>query len=119
MDLTKENVRQVIPELSEKVFAVVFESQGTMAAEHNDGLVRGSYLPQMYGEAMYQLFKDVKEIFDPNNIFNPHKKTDATIQYAIDHIDQTYAVKAIEDYGSKVTPAPTQPQAVETLPKTA
>ncbi len=117
MDLTKENVRQVIPELSEKVFAVVFESQGTMAAEHNDGLVRGSYLPQMYGEEMYQLFKDVKEIFDPNNIFNPHKKTDATVQYSIDHIDQTYAVKAIEDYGNKITPGPTLSQVVETLPQ--
>lgn len=119
MDLTQETARQIIPELSQKVFQVVFESQGTMAAEHNDGLVRGSYLPQMYGEEMYQLFKDVKEIFDPNNIFNPHKKTDASIQYSIDHIDQTYAVKAIEDYGRKVAPASIETQAVETLPRPA
>ncbi len=103
MDLTKEEVRQVIPELSQKVFQLVKEAKGTMAAEHNDGLVRGSYLPQMYGEDMFQLFKDVKEAFDPNNIFNPHKKTDATIEYAAEHIDKTYAVKAIEDYGNKVT----------------
>ena len=86
MDLTKEEVRQVIPELSQKVFQLVKEAKGTMAAEHNDGLVRGSYLPQMYGGDMFQLFKDVKEAFDPNNIFNPHKKIDLTEEYTYRYV---------------------------------
>lgn len=86
MDLSKENVRAVIPELMERVFKLVFEYKGSMSAEHNDGLIRGPYLPQMYGEKMYQLFKKVKEIFDPKNIFNPHKKTGATFQYSLDHM---------------------------------
>lgn len=86
MDLRKETVRGIIPELSQKVFNLVFEYKGSMAAEHNDGLIRGPYLPQMYGEEMYQLFKEVKEIFDPNNIFNPNKKTDATFEYSFDHL---------------------------------
>ncbi len=77
---------QIIPEISQKVFDLVFEFQGSMAAEHNDGLVRGPYLPLMYGEEVYQLFKQVKNIFDPNNIFNPHKKTDATFEYSLKHI---------------------------------
>lgn len=86
MDLAREDVRAVIPELSQKVFDLVFEYKGSMAAEHNDGLIRGPYLPQMYGENMYQLFKQVKEIFDPNNIFNPNKKTDATFEYSFAHL---------------------------------
>lgn len=86
MDLTREEVRAVIPELSQKVFDLVFEYKGSMAAEHNDGLIRGPYLPQMYGEDIYQLFKEVKKIFDPNNIFNPNKKTDATFEYSFAHL---------------------------------
>lgn len=86
MDLSKEDVRAIIPELMEKVFKLVFEYKGSMSAEHNDGLIRGPYLPQMYGDEVYQLFKKVKEIFDPKNIFNPHKKVDATFQYSLEHM---------------------------------
>lgn len=57
-----------------------------MAAEHNDGLVRGPYLGKMYGEEMLQLFKAVKKIFDPRGIFNPHKKMNATHEYSQAHL---------------------------------
>ena len=86
MDLSKEDVRAIIPELMEKVFKLVFEYKGSMSAEHNDGLIRGPYLPQMYGTEVYQLFKKVKQIFDPKNIFNPHKKVDATFEYSLKHL---------------------------------
>lgn len=85
MDLSNEDVRSIIPELMEKVFKLVFEYKGSMSAEHNDGLIRGPYLPEMYGTEVYQLFKKVKEIFDPKNIFNPHKKVDATFEYSLKH----------------------------------
>lgn len=86
MNLADPEVRKIIPELMEKVFRLVFEYKGSMSGEHNDGLIRGPYLPEMYGEKMYQLFKKVKQIFDPKNIFNPHKKTDATLKYSLDHM---------------------------------
>lgn len=89
MDLSKEEVRKIIPELMEKVFKLVFEYKGSMSAEHNDGLIRGPYLPVMYGSKTYQLFKEIKRIFDPKNIFNPHKKTDATFEYLLDHMIKT------------------------------
>lgn len=86
MDLSNEEVRSIIPEVMEKVFKLVFEYKGSMSAEHNDGLIRGPFLPQMYGDQVYQLFKEVKNIFDPKNIFNPHKKTDATFNYSLKHM---------------------------------
>ncbi len=86
MDLSKEDVRAVIPELMEKVFKLVFEYKGSMSAEHNDGLIRGPYLPEMYGEDVYEIFKTVKKIFDPQNIFNPYKKMDATFKYSLSHM---------------------------------
>lgn len=89
MDLSKTNVQQIIPELMEKVFKLVFKYQGSMSGEHNDGLIRGPFLPEMYGEDMYQLFKEVKNIFDPKNIFNPHKKVDATFKYSLEHLSKS------------------------------
>ncbi len=86
MDLGNEEVRSIIPSLMDKVFKLVFEYKGSMSGEHNDGLIRGPYLPEMYGDDIYQLFKKVKEIFDPNNIFNPHKKVDATFNYSLKHM---------------------------------
>ena len=86
MDLSDLKVRTIIPELMEKVFNLVFQYKGSMSAEHNDGLIRGHYLKKMYGEEMFKVFQEVKQIFDPKHIFNPHKKTDATAKYSFEHM---------------------------------
>ena len=86
MDFTKSNTPKIIFELSSQVFNLVKEYQGSFTGEHNDGLIRGPYLPLMYGEKMYQLFKEVKNIFDERNIFNPNKKVGATFEYSLNHI---------------------------------
>ncbi|MDO8429320.1 MAG: FAD-binding oxidoreductase [Candidatus Daviesbacteria bacterium] len=90
MDFTKAETAQIIPELADKVYTLVFQYQGSMTGEHNDGLMRGPYLEKMYGEEVYQLFKQVKEIFDPSNIFNPHKKSDATFDYSFSHLVESH-----------------------------
>ena len=74
MDLSLESERDKIPQVSEKVYNLVVEYGGSITAEHNDGLIRSPYLEKMYGKEIYGLFKKVKEIFDPQNIFNPGKK---------------------------------------------
>lgn len=86
MDFKNAETKSIIIDVSKQVFDLVFEYNGSMAAEHNDGLVRGPFLEQMYGEEVYELFREVKEIFDPNRIFNPHKKVDATFKYSYDHL---------------------------------
>ena len=86
MDFTRADQRAIIPKLSDEVYSLVLKYHGSITAEHNDGLVRGPYLEKMYGPQIYDMFKEVKQMFDPLNIFNPHKKTDATEQYLLDHI---------------------------------
>lgn len=65
---------------------IVLEYGGTLAGEHNDGMVRGPWLPAVFGDEMYQLFRQTKELFDPHYIFNPHKKTDASWDFSMAHI---------------------------------
>lgn len=86
VDITDESVRRAIPQIAKEVYELVLKYKGSITGEHNDGLVRTPYLQQMYGEAIYDLFKKTKEIFDPQNIFNPRKKIGGTLSYAMDHL---------------------------------
>ena len=68
---------------------IVLKYGGTMAGEHNDGMVRGPWIEKIIGKDVYAVFREVKEIFDPLYIFNPHKKTDASWEYSMNHIRAT------------------------------
>lgn len=86
LDLKKEDERNKMYPLADKVYKLVKEYNGSITAEHNDGLMRGPYLEEAFGKEIYSIFKEVKEAFDPLNIFNPHKKVDATREYSKKHI---------------------------------
>lgn len=86
MKIEDQNQRDIIPVLGKEVYDLVLQYHGTITAEHNDGIVRTPYLKQMYGERIYTLFEETKKIFDPNNIFNPGKKVNGTMEYAMSHI---------------------------------
>ncbi|OHA34234.1 MAG: hypothetical protein A2928_03140 [Candidatus Taylorbacteria bacterium RIFCSPLOWO2_01_FULL_45_15b] len=85
MDMTSEKDRDAIVELSRRIFALVFEYKGSMAGEHNDGIIRTPFLEAMYGKEICELFRKTKEIFDPLNIFNPGKKVGGTVEFAKAH----------------------------------
>lgn len=80
MDLRKPEVRHVILELAPKVYALVLKYGGTTTGEHNDGIIRTPYLKEEFGEDVYALFKKTKELFDPQNLFNPGKKVGGTFE---------------------------------------
>lgn len=86
IDLTRPEAKMIIMELMEKVHHLVFEFGGSMSAEHNDGILRTPFVPDMYGEKMYELFVRVKDIFDPLRIFNPGKKVEGDFKFAFHHI---------------------------------
>ncbi|MDO8585311.1 MAG: FAD-binding oxidoreductase [bacterium] len=86
MDMRDPASRQIIPELSKKVYDLVLKFGGSTTGEHNDGLIRTPYLEQMYGKEVYKLFQATKKLFDPKNIFNPGKKVDGDLDYAMEHL---------------------------------
>lgn len=65
---------------------LVIHYGGSVSGEHNDGMVRGPWLKEMYGDEVLGYMKEIKAIYDPQNIFNPHKKTDATWEFSFSHI---------------------------------
>lgn len=78
MKLTDPRTREIILELSDRVYTLVLEYQGSITAEHNDGIIRSPYLEKQYGTEIVRLFGVVKHIFDPETLFNPHKKVGVT-----------------------------------------
>lgn len=89
MDPTAPGYKKIITELYNEVNELVLSYDGTITAEHNDGMIRSPYLPRVYGKEIYQLFMETKKIFDPKNIFNPGKKVNANLEYAFKHLDLT------------------------------
>jgi FAD/FMN-containing dehydrogenase len=86
MDLSKKDQRDIIPKLADEVYNLVLKYGGSITAEHNDGLIRTPYLEKMFGKQMTKLFLEVKNIFDPKNIFNPRKKVGGDLAYTLAHI---------------------------------
>ena len=86
MDLRKESERAKITAVADKFYDLVAEYKGSITAEHNDGIIRTPYLSKMYSPKVLELFEKTKEIFDPQNIFNPGKKVNGTIEYLEKHI---------------------------------
>ncbi len=80
MNLSEPFSTKVILELSKKIYDLVNEYRGSITAEHNDGIIRTPYLPQMFGDNVVHLFQETKNIFDPENIFNPGKKVGGTFE---------------------------------------
>ncbi len=78
MDLASPFSGDQILEISSKVYAIVKEYHGSNSAEHNDGIIRTPYLRAQFGDEVWKLFGEVKNIFDPKNIFNPGKKVNGT-----------------------------------------
>ena len=68
---------------------------GTAAGEHNDSLMRAVYQPLMFGPAMSKLFNEVKRIFDPENMLNPHKKVGVDFNYVKKHLRHSYSIESL------------------------
>lgn len=86
MDLDNPFSSDIILDLSQKVYTLVTSYGGSITAEHNDGIIRTPYLSYMYSPEIIDLFKKIKEIFDPLYIFNPGKKVGGSFKYITDHL---------------------------------
>ncbi len=89
MTLKEDANVETIKELSEKVYALTAKYKGSITGEHNDGLIRTPFLHYMFTDRMLELFSEVKNIFDPTGIFNPHKKVNVSWPEAMARIDRT------------------------------
>lgn len=72
---TKEG-NELFRTIAQEIADLVKKFQGSLSGEHGDGRLRGEFIKQMVGEKNYALFKEIKNTWDPKNLFNPGKIVD-------------------------------------------
>ena len=58
--------------LADELYQEVFAVEGSIGGEHGCGLSRTAFVRRHAGP-LYEVFREVKRIFDPQNVFNPGK----------------------------------------------
>ena len=76
INLKTEEGNRLFRVIAEEIAALVKKYNGSLSGEHGDGRLRGEFIRQMVGEKNYQLLKEIKQTWDPDNIFNPGKIVD-------------------------------------------
>jgi FAD/FMN-containing dehydrogenase len=70
-DVSVSGWEEVVSQVLEEVTELVVSLDGTPSGEHGDGRLRASTLNRVYGPEIVDLFRLVKQSFDPMGIFNP------------------------------------------------
>lgn len=75
INLKTADGQQLFKHVLAETAKLVKKYQGSLSGEHGDGRLRGEFISYVMGEHVYDLFKQVKNIFDPAGIFNKGKIT--------------------------------------------
>ena len=76
LNLKTPEGRKLFRDIARETALLVRRHKGSLSGEHGDGRLRGEFIPLMYGEAVYQLMRDIKKCWDPHGVFNMHKIVD-------------------------------------------
>jgi FAD/FMN-containing dehydrogenase/Fe-S oxidoreductase len=93
LDLRKEDEIEKLKKITDETFDLVVKYGGSWSGEHGDGLVRSAYNEKFFGSQLYQAFKGIKKVFDPEYLMNPGKIVDAqtiehNLRYGTEYKDQ-------------------------------
>ena len=93
LDLRREQDIENLKKIANETFDLVVKYGGSWSGEHGDGLVRSPFNESFFGNRIYQVFKDIKKLFDPENLMNPGKIVDSqamehNLRYGLQYADQ-------------------------------
>ena len=77
LDLRTGQDIENLKNIADETFELVMHFGGSWCGEHGDGLVRSAYNERFFGTQIYNAFKEIKKLFDPENLMNPGKIVDA------------------------------------------
>ena len=71
--ISKRKDKKLLKKIAKNFFIKVIKMGGTITAEHGDGLPRSEFIKLQYGNKNYKIFRELKKLFDPDNVLNPGK----------------------------------------------
>ncbi len=78
LNLKEESGIEDMHSITDDVTDLVLEHNGSFSGEHGDGMARTEFTPKMYGETLWDAFKQVKTAFDPQ--WWMHPATSSTVR---------------------------------------
>ena len=72
-DMTDENWKTEVPKGIREIFELTVSLKGTLSGEHGIGYVQKNFMDIAFSDNQLVLMKNIKKVFDPNNILNPGK----------------------------------------------
>ena len=93
LNLRQEEDIVNLKNIADDTFELVLKAGGSWSGEHGDGLVRSAYNERFFGSQLYNAFRQLKKLFDPDNLMNPGKIVDAqpiihNLRYGSTYADQ-------------------------------
>lgn len=76
INLKTEEGNHLFRAIAQEIADLVKKYNGSLSGEHGDGRLRGEFIEQMIGKKNYNLLRQIKHTWDPDNIFNPNKIVD-------------------------------------------
>jgi len=83
---------------TEEMVELILSRQGSLKAEHGTGRIMAPYVRRQYGEELYSVMQELKQLCDPEGILNPgavlsddadsyihHLKTSPTVEDEVDN----------------------------------
>ena len=82
-------------EVAYQTALLVKKYKGSLSGEHGDGRLRGEFIQLLYGDEVYALMQELKNCWDPLQIFNLHKIVDTLPMDSMlrFEVDQQYAIE--------------------------
>ena len=98
LDMADPEHRARIEDLAGEFYDIILGAGGTISAAAGRGLSRTQFLPRQYGD-LFQIFRDIKDVFDPANLLNPGKLT------GVPTVSMSENLKRHPEFPSSETPA--------------
>lgn len=76
LNLKTEEGNKMFRLIAEEIAKLVKKYKGSLSGEHGDGRLRGEFISYMIGDKNYKLLKEIKQVWDKNNVLNPGKIVD-------------------------------------------
>ena len=90
LDLRIHDDIEKMKKISEFAFSLVMKYGGSWSGEHGDGRVRSHRLEEYFGAEIYDIFRRIKTLFDPEGIMNKGVivdavKMDESLRYGLEY----------------------------------
>jgi D-lactate dehydrogenase (cytochrome) len=72
-DLSDQELMERIHDAGREILETCVRYKGTITGEHGVGIEKRAYMPLLYSNDELNAMREIKEVFDPWNIFNPGK----------------------------------------------